>query len=87
MVSNDSLIRDQLVKLEEALALKELNEELLDATHNLLMRTIQFCKRNGIPFDQGILRLNRSVIRLLQEIQNPPPQRKHPDRTPLDSTK
>jgi hypothetical protein len=80
------VIRHELVKLEEALALKELNEELLDATHSLLVRTLQFCKKNRVPFDDGILALSSRVGRILGEIQNPPPQRKHPDRTPQEST-
>ena len=83
---DEHLLRINLVKLEETLALKELNDELLDANHNLLSRTIQFCRKNNIPIDNEMKALITRVRHILQEMQNPSPQRKHPDRTPQEST-
>lgn len=83
---SDSLIRLRLTKLEEALAVKELNEELLDANHNLLTRLIRMKEKSGERLDDNTLELVGRVRRILAEMQNPPPQRKHSDRTPQQST-
>ncbi|MGI0082139.1 MAG: hypothetical protein ACREAF_00690 [Nitrosopumilaceae archaeon] len=62
-------------RLKELIVLKELNEELLEVTHNLLTRTIQICKRNNIPIGYETKALLSEVRRALHNIHGiPKPQ-------------
>ena len=70
-ISEDTLLKIYTTKIQEALKLKELNEELLDHTHNLLIRTIQICRKNNIPIDHETRALIRNVTKILHQIQNP----------------
>ena len=61
-------------KLKELIVLKELNEELLEVTHNLLTRTIQMWKRNNMPIGYETKALLSEVRRALHNIHSIPRQ-------------
>jgi hypothetical protein len=61
----DSILILQLEKLNELLRLKGLNDRLLDANENLLLRLTQLAQRSGIPIDAETMALVAEVRGIL----------------------
>jgi hypothetical protein len=82
ITSSDTLLKLYHEKIAEVLALKELNERLLDASNNLLIRNIDFSRKNNLSVDPETKSLIAEVRSILHQMQSPTNlnnQNKHPD--------
>jgi len=68
---NDSLLSLEVENLRELLRLKALNDRLLDANHNLLVRLVNLSGKSGISLDAETLALVSEVRSVLRQIGHP----------------
>ncbi|MHB1908740.1 MAG: hypothetical protein ACYCQJ_07685 [Nitrososphaerales archaeon] len=61
-----SLADLQIENLERLEELEKYNERLIDANSNLLSRIIDYCKKNSIPFDNGLVVLLHEARKALK---------------------
>lgn len=69
LLVDDSLLELEVQNLKELLRINSLNEKLLDANHNLMLRIIQ---KYRIPIDAETLALLSETKRVLHEINASP---------------
>lgn len=72
ITNNDDLMLLYLKKMEEVLTLKSLNEKLLDANHNLLIRNIEISRKNNIPIGCETQALIAEVRSILHQMHDQP---------------
>ncbi len=70
---DDSILKLELENLRELLRLKNFNNELLDANHNLLTRLVQLSESVKLPIDIETQGLLASVRHILDQIRNDQP--------------
>lgn len=83
---DDSLLSLEVENLRELLRLKGLNDRLLDANHNLLLRLIGANQKRGLPLDPEMLALVSEVSKTLRLIATPT-EPKQPTETTEGATK
>jgi hypothetical protein len=67
--------------------LVELNERLLDANQNLLLRLVALSRKSGLPIDVETMGLVATVRKTLHQIHEPPTIPRQPNETTEGSTK
>jgi len=65
---NDSILELEVENLRELLRLKNINKELLDANHNLMIRLISECAKNGLFVEPEIEALLTRVRQIIEGI-------------------
>jgi uncharacterized protein YlaN (UPF0358 family) len=73
-------------EINDIISLKNLNEELLDKSYNLLSRIIHFSKKNNLSVEPETLALVSEVSKTLGKMHRLSTRNKHPNITPDDST-